>query len=284
MHSQKNIPKVDIIILTFNCKNDTLECLASLRKINYPQYRVTVVDNGSKNGSQEAIIQKFPEVNYLFNPKNLRFAGGNNVALRNTLKEGFDYALLLNNDTIVDPNFLSEMVKGAETDPAIGLVGPKIYYYEHPKVIWFAGGKADIRFAYMRHIGIGQTDGELYSHPREVNFLNGACVLVKCEVMRKIGFLDESFFLYNEDFDFCLRAIKAGYKLYYQPQAIIWHKVSRTTGHWKKLWYRYQSGFQLLKKHTPVYWRPLQFGNMFLEFVPLLVGFLVRKIKFLLHT
>ena len=228
MISSKNsipsdFPKVDIVILTYNGLNDTSECLDSLRSLDYPSYRITVVDNNSQDGSRDILPARFPQVNYIYSDTNLRFAGGNNLALRKTLQENFQYALLLNNDTVVEPDFLSKMVELAEAKAEIGMVGAKMYYYHHPDIIWFAGGKADMRIARMRHLGIGKADQGQFDQIRPVDFLNGACVLIKCKILRKIGLFDESFFLYGEDLDLCLRAIKAGCQLYFQPAARIKH-------------------------------------------------------------
>lgn len=272
--------RVDIIILNYNGRDDTIECLESLREIDYQAHRITLIDNGSIDGTAEAVAELFPQVNLIRSEENLRFAGGNNLAFEKTLEEGFDYALMLNNDTVVESDFLTEMVETAESNPEIGLVGAKMYYYDHPNVIWFAGGRANIFLARMRHIGIGETDRGQYEEPKEMDFLNGACLLVRCEVLKDIGLLDEDFFLYGEDFDLCLRAVKKGYKLYYQPRARIRHKVSRSTPHLKKLLYRYQSWIRLIRKHTPFYWWPLQYANLVCEFIPLVTGFIYRKIRF----
>lgn len=273
-------PRVDIIILTWNGLEDTVECLESLRSIDYPQYRITLVDNASTDGTRETVRERFPDVNYIYSDTNLRFAGGNNLALRRTLDEGFDFALLLNNDTVVEPAFLSRMVETALSDPAVGMVGAKIHYYDYPDTIWFAGGRVNMKIARMRHRGIGKIDDGRFDEPCESNFLNGACLLIRCGLLRKIGLLDETFFLYGEDLDLCLRAMEAGYKLYYQPQARIKHKVSRSSPPVKKLQYRYQSWLLLVKKHTPIYWRPLQYLNLMGEFIPLVIGFISRKMKF----
>ena len=278
-----DFPKVDIVILTYNGLNDTSECLDSLRSLDYPSYRITVVDNNSQDGSRDILPARFPQVNYIYSDTNLRFAGGNNLALRKTLQENFQYALLLNNDTVVEPDFLSKMVELAEAKAEIGMVGAKMYYYHHPDIIWFAGGKADMRIARMRHLGIGKADQGQFDQIRPVDFLNGACVLIRCEILREIGLFDESFYLYGEDLDLCLRATKAGYQLYFQPAARIKHKVSRSTPPARKLIYRYQSWMKLIKKHTKIYWRPLQYTNLFLEFIPLTIAFILRKVKFTLN-
>ena len=277
-------PRVDIIVLSYNGKEDTLECLESLRNLDYPNYRTTVVDNASADGSADAVADNFPEVNLIRSPVNLRFAGGNNLALKSTLKEDFQYALLLNNDVVCEPDFLSLMVNSAESRPDVGLAAPKIRYYQPREMLWFAGGSLNLKFAYMRHRGIGQMDRGQFDIPDTQDFLNGACLLVKAEVFRKTGLLDEDFFLYGEDLDFCIRARKAGYTLWYEPSAIIYHKVSRSSPPLKKLQYRYRAWIQVAAKHTPIYFRPLQAGNLLLEFIPLVFGFIARKIRFALRS
>jgi len=280
MKPQEFSPRVEIIILSWNGREDTLECLASLAKIDYDNYRITVVDNGSTDGLAGGITGKFPQVNYIYSPVNLRFAGGNNLALKRGLNTETDYFLLLNNDTVVEAGFLREMVKAGEADDRIGLVGAKMYYYDQPDTLWFAGGIADIRRAYMRHLGIGRRDNGSFDKAGEMTFLNGACLLIKAGVLKDIGLLDEDYFLYGEDLDFCLRAAKAGWKLYYQPSAKIRHKVSRSSPPLKKLKYRYQSWFKLMSKHTAWYWRPVQWGNLLIEFIPLVIGYLRRRADF----
>ena len=280
MNNNNYIPKVEIIILNYNGRDDTIECLESLDRITYENFHITIIDNGSADNLGPVVREKFSGVRYIYSPENLRFAGGNNLALRKALEESCDYVLLLNNDTVAEPDFLDKLVETGESSGEIGLVGAKMYYYDPPNVIWFAGGKMDVRFAYMRHLGIGQKDDGSLDTPQEMTFLNGACLLIKSEVLRKAGLLDEDYFLYGEDQDYCLRAQRAGFRLYYQPAARIRHKVSRSTPAFRKLIFRYRSWFTLIRKHTPLYWRPLQYGNLIAEFIPLAIGYLKRKAVF----
>lgn len=279
MDSEKD-KKVDIIILNYNGKHDTLECLRSLKGVNYSGYRITVVDNGSADGSADAIAKEYPDANLIRSKENLRFGGGNNLAMKKSLEEGFEYVLLLNNDTVVESDFLSQLVKMAESDDSIGMTGPKMYYYDHHTVIWFAGGYVNMNIARMRHYGIGEIESGKHGKVKEVNFLNGACLLIKRKVLEDIGLFDEDFYLYGEDVDLNLRASKAGYKLMYQPRARIFHKVSRSSPPVKKLFYRYDSWVRLIRKHTPVYFRPLQYAYLIGEFIPLVFGFLRRQLRF----
>ena len=274
-----SFPKVSIIILNWNNWRDTIECLESLYKINYPNFDVIVVDNGSMDDSIERIkeycegdlkveskffkydprnkpirVFRITEDNakrnsfdlqsyescevkrrmiLIKNKKNYGFAGGSNIGIRFSLEVlNPEYILLLNNDTVVPQDFLEELVKVAR-DERVGIVGPKIYYYDYngrSDVISFTGediiswrGKG-LRYG-SREIDRGQWD-----RPFEPDKIEGSCMLVKKEVFKKIGFFDKGYFFSYEEADFCIRAKKAGFKIKYCPTARIWHKVSASIG------------------------------------------------------
>ncbi len=228
--TQKKIaPQVTIIMLTWNSYDVTRDCLLSLRALDYLAYKIILVDNGSVDGSWQKLAQEFPEVRLMRNEKNLGFTGGNNVGMREALKNGTDYVLLLNNDTIVSPGFLSEMVNVAETDKSIGMLNPKIYYFEPADKIWYAGG-AYVRWkTFPVHFGRRLQDDGSYGKTKEVSFVSGCALLVRGETAREIGLLDETFFLSYEDVDWCARARDVGYKAIYVASSIIWHRDSYDT-------------------------------------------------------
>ncbi|MDP2208982.1 MAG: glycosyltransferase family 2 protein, partial [Bacteroidota bacterium] len=169
-------PLVYIIVLTWNGKKDTLECLSSLKGIVYPNYRVLVVDNASVDGTAEQVRTQFPDVELIVNKDNLRFAGGNNVGIEYALSKYADYILLLNNDTTVDKTFIDELVSTAESDTQIGMVGPKMYYYSNPNRIWYAGGKIEWWKGWISHIGVREIDNEQYDQTEETDFVSGCCI------------------------------------------------------------------------------------------------------------
>jgi hypothetical protein len=249
-------PLVYIIILNWNGKEDTIACLRSIERVKYPNFSVILVDNASSDGTVEYVKDKFPSVKIIANSENLRFAGGNNVGIKYALERNADYVLLLNNDTEVAPDFLPELVRAAENDKSIGIAGPKIYYYEGNKMIWFAGGKVEFWKGWISHIGIREPDYGQYDFAREVDYITGCCMLVKREVIEKIGKLDESFFIYGEDADWSLRASRAGYSLVYVPSSIIWHKVSASSGgnlSWFKNWNKLKSQLRLMARYAKWY-------------------------------
>ena len=221
--------KVYIVVLNWNGKADTLECLASLRSTDYDNYVVVLADNGSEDDSVSAVRAQFPEVEILELGKNLGFAGGNNAGIRYAIEQGADYVYLINNDTTVDPAYLRELVAAAEADPRVGLAGSKIMYHSEPQRIWFAGGRINWLLNKGEHIGLDEIDKGQYDAAGEVGYLTGCSLLIKREVVEKVGVLEDDYFLYYEDADYSLRVHNAGYRIMYAPKSIIYHKVSRST-------------------------------------------------------
>jgi GT2 family glycosyltransferase len=231
--------KIVIVVLNYNTKKEILDCLDSVSELkkNGHEISVLVVDNASTDGSSRTISKKFPQIPLIQNNKNLGFAGGNNIGIKKELESNPDGVLVLNPDTIVDQNLILELVKVARSDPKIGIIGPKIYFYpgrefhknryekaELGKVIWYAGGKIDWNNVLASHKGVDEVDHGQYEKEEETDFVSGAAMFVKREVFKKIGFLDERYFLYLEDLEFCQRAKQAGFKIVFAPQALVWHK------------------------------------------------------------
>ena len=191
------------------------------------------MDNGSTDGSVECFRERYPGMEIIENGENLGFAEGNNVGIRRAMDEGADYVLLLNNDTVVDPEFLGELVKVADGDENIGIVGPKIYYYDYDgrnDVIWFAGGNVLRRIGQPFHYGLHKIDKGQYDKMKNVDFITGCALLIKQEVVGIVGLLDVDYFAYFEDLDYNIKVSKARYSIVYSPKAKIWHKGSSTSG------------------------------------------------------
>jgi GT2 family glycosyltransferase len=220
---------VSIIILNWNSYQVTLDCLLSLRKMDYRNFEVVLVDNGSVDGSPEKLLASAPEIRLIKNVTNLGFAGGCNVGMRDALRRGTDYLLLLNNDTIVAPDFLGQLVHVTESDEKIGAASPKILFFDRPDRLNYAGGEHRRWRLFPRVFGLRQLDDGRYDTIREVSFLTGCAFLIKAEVVRKIGVLEEIYFHFYEDIEWSLRVLKAGYKTFYVPAAKIWHKEHYVT-------------------------------------------------------
>jgi len=243
-------PKVVIVILNWNGLADTLECLESLKMIAYPNYVVLVIDNGSKGNDAEIIKQKFGDfVCTIEEEKNLGFAGGSNVGIRWAIQSGAKYVLLLNNDTVVDPDFLMELVNVAQNDVQIGIVGPKVYYYGQPTENATAGGTVNFWTGNTPLIRKSPTEDERFDKIEEVDFVSGCALLIKEETIRKIGLLNEMYFAYYEETDWCTRAKKAGFKVVYVPKAKIWHKIKTKTSE-LMMYYMTRNRFLFVKRNS----------------------------------
>lgn len=220
-------PKVSIVIVNWNGIGDTIECLESLKKINYPNYEVILVDNGSKDNQADKIKKKFPNIILIKNKENEGFCKANNQGITLALKNKSDYVLLLNNDTVVNEDFLDILVKEMEEDKTIGISSPSIVYYKSNK-IWSNGGKIIVPLGISIMIDKGKEyETSKFSNP---NFLTGCAMFIRKDVINKIGLLDEDYFAYYEDVDYSFRVQKAGFSIKVVPKSIIQHKKSASAG------------------------------------------------------
>lgn len=243
-------PRVAIIIVVWNGKADTLECLQSLSADTHPNKEIVVVDNGSSDGSAEDIRRDFPTTTILQTGKNLGFTGGNNVGIRHALANGADYIYLLNNDTTVEPDALAQLVAAAEKDPSCGLLAPIIYEYYPPRKIWFAGSKMELERGAAWHDNShipAPTEA-----PYELPWATGCAMLIPASLMRELEGFDDRYYLSWEDVDLCVRVRKAGRKVVAVPPSIIYHKGGRSglrmTG--IRNYYAVRNSLLLMRKHS----------------------------------
>jgi hypothetical protein len=205
--------------------------VASLLALDYPQLGILVVDNGSTDGSDAALAAQFPSVRRLRAEVNLGISGGLNLGFRVALDEGWDYLMPMNNDVEVAPDLLLELVASAESDPAIGCTGPKCYFYFGDRNrLWSTGGKLRFRESVTRERGMGELDQAQYDRDGEVDYVNGALMLIRRDAMRATGLWDPVYHVSVEDADWCVRMKRAGFRCWYAHRARLWHMVSPTTG------------------------------------------------------
>jgi GT2 family glycosyltransferase len=227
-------PLVAVIILNWNSDGLTTETLESIRDQRYTNLVTIVVDNASANQAEflAHLGQVFPKVRTIATNRNLGYAGGNNLGIRLGLELGADYLMLLNNDVLLDPMAITELVRAAEADPGAGAVGPLIFYASQPGRVWFGGGTMAMgRRVLARHDGIGQPSwfaADAASRPTD--WLPGTAILAHREVVKQAGLLDPRYFLYWEDVDWCYTLRHAGYRLLLVPRSHVWHKVNASTG------------------------------------------------------
>lgn len=237
---------IALILVHYNTPKDTRECLESLLNISTKgfKYRVIVVDNGSQENLTLPKSLQREEIEVIRSESNLGFTGGNNLGITYA-REKYepDFFLLLNTDTTVDPDFLSELYKRAEQEEKKGLVSPKIYFspdheffqksYQkalHGKVLWYAGGSVDWTSLTAFHRGVDEVDRGQFESQRESEFATGCCVLIPRVVIETVGLLDKRYFLYFEDTDFSLRCLEAGIPLWFEPASKVWHKNAGSSG------------------------------------------------------
>jgi GT2 family glycosyltransferase len=235
---------IAIVIVNWNGLRDTSVCLASVKELVPPKgyaVKTYVVDNGSTDDSVAIISKKYPWVTVLATGSNLGFTGGNNAGMKRAMDEGADFLWLVNNDTILDPH-AADLVRAFDDD-SIGIAGSKIYFapgHEYHKdryapkelghVFWYAGGHIDWDNMYASHRGVDEVDHGQYDTPEVTPFVTGCSFMIRSLVAKRIGLLDEHFYLYLEDLDWCLRAKKAGFTLRYYPKSVMWHVNAGSSG------------------------------------------------------
>ena len=223
--------QVWVILLNWNQYRLTQQCLRSLQEVRYPGLQVLLVDNGSQDGSVSKLRAEFgAQVSVIANPQNLGFAEGNNVGIRYALEQGADYILLLNNDTIVDSEFIAPLVERFRLNPKAAAVTSKIYYLPDPEqstrthreIFWAAGGQIRWWLGAARCRGQGEWDHGQFDQADMVDYAQGCCFLASRAAFQIVGHLDTSFFIYFEDSDWSLRCRAAGLEIWYEPASVIW--------------------------------------------------------------
>lgn len=244
---------VAIILVNYNGYKDTVQCVKSILKSTYKQYKIILVDNASADKTlieKDDYLQKNTDIVFL--NENLGFSGGNNIGI-DYAKEKYapDYYLLLNNDTEIQKHALEELIKTYNRVQNCGIVTGRIFFYDNPDTIWAAGGKFDFHTGIADQPAFGKKDSLEYDGEHETTFCTGCVMLISNKVMEEVGPLDERYFLYAEDTDYCCRVMNAGYKLYYCGKAVIYHKVSASTGRSSDLaqYYNVRNNFYIIKKY-----------------------------------
>ncbi len=238
--------KIFVSIINFNGEDDTIECLRSLDKISKNAFdlEAVVIDNGSRDVFKaEARDYRNFSLHIVRSEENLGFAGGQNLGIKYALSKGADFVLVLNNDVMLDKEFLVNLLATFSQKNDCAVVCPKIYFAkgyefhkdrykddERGKVIWYAGGVMDWKNVIAYHKGVDKVDKGQFNKVSETEFATGCCMMVKKDVFDSVGFFDEKYFLYYEDSDFSMRAKAKGINIYFQPESVIWHLNAGSAG------------------------------------------------------
>lgn len=238
--------RIFVISLSYKGDRNTKELLDSFLNVDQEGYSLNfvIVDNYPKK-PLKVDIKKYKRLNLhvIRSSENIGFAGGNNKGITYALDQGADYILIINNDTVVDKYFIKELLNLAESKSDWGVLAPKIYFqkgYEYHKeryiekelgrVIWYAGGEIDWSNVAAKHRGVDEVDIGQYGDISETEFASGCAMFFNTEVLKKVGFFDENYFLYYEDTDLSERIRKRGYKIYFCPTSVVWHKNAASSG------------------------------------------------------
>jgi GT2 family glycosyltransferase len=243
-------PLVISVILNTNRRDDTLECLASLAQQSYGNHRAIVLDNHSTDGSVEAIRATFPDVQIVALADNRGYAGNNNVGIAAALEQGAAWVFVLNEDTVLAPDCLAQLVEVGEKEPGTGIVGPMVYHHDEPAVIQSAGGILGTYWS-SEHLGKDEPDNGQYSLPHAVDWISGCAIMVRRGVVEQVGAIDERFFYYWEETEWCVRAGRAGWRIVHVPAAKLWHKGVQRNYRPKPslIYYGTRNQLLLLSKH-----------------------------------
>jgi len=226
----ENPPRVAAVVVNYNGREITLQAIASLRRMDYPDFDVVVLDNASTDGSSEALAQAYPDLRQIRLEVNRGSASGYAAGFRWAFANGYDYVLLLNNDVEVEPDLLNELVRVAESDPKIGCVGPKCYFHGDRQRLWSAGGILRFRESITRERGYGEIDRGQYDRDEEVDYINGCAILIRRAAAEAAGMWDDLFYICVDDADFCTRAKRRGFRCVFAHRAVLYHRVAFTTG------------------------------------------------------
>lgn len=254
--------KLAIITVNYHNPDETVACLQSFNDLSKGKTQLSfyVVDNGGSSESSKYLSKKLPKAQIITSIKNLGFAGGSNLAIKEALLDGANSVLLINPDTIIETkDFLLEML-----ETKVDIAAPLIKYRANNQITYDYGGKVDYVFGRNTHL----TSHLKHSTENCPDYFTGACLLIKTAVFEKIGLLDEGYFLYYEDADFCLRAVKAGFTQKLCPKAIIFHSLSTATSKIgkKKISIIASSHLRFCRKHLPIIASPLfLFFNLYLR-------------------
>lgn len=243
-------PAVGVVIVNWNLKDSLRETLESFRKVNYPGLQIVVSDNASSDGSQEMVRTLFPEVHLLAHETEQGYARAASLGLA-FLVDKTSYIFSTTNDVIVDPEIINALVDYAEAHPEAGVLGTKIYFHSRPTVLWHAGARIHPLHGHSYTLGWLRQDAQRYSKVRECDFVGGCGFLLRCDVLREVGFFKEDLVFYSEDADLCYRIRERGYRVVYVPTARMWHKVGATLAKNRPLQLRYstRNSLYLLQRH-----------------------------------
>lgn len=275
MHKLLKFPLTSIVVINWNNSEDTITCIESLQNIDYPNYHVLVLDNGSDDDSLiklTEITKNLSKVTVFETGDNLGFSGGVNYGIEKSLNMKADYIWLLNNDTEVDCNCLTNLVEAMEKNPDVAIAGSQILLSSERNIIWHAGATIGKHTGQPQHLGMGANiNDQTYSNNKFVDYVTGASLMIRQNSIKDVGVMDDRFYLYYEEADLCYRVKKKGFKILYVADSKLWHKVAASsTGYHTRVYYEVRNRLLFTFKHYP--------SQFFLVFKHLIVQELIKPL------
>jgi GT2 family glycosyltransferase len=285
---EKIDPKVYIVIPHKGGKDILIDCLQSIAESSYKNLTVVVIDNGSNDDSIQFVQNRYPDIEILSNKENVGFSKAVNQGVLYALSKGCDYIFLLNNDTVLHPECIKNLINSVNYNgcpETIGAVGPKILNFGSDREVWFMGAKIDL------YRGIWQKAHERANQITEVESVSGCAVLFSIDIFSKIGMFDENFYTYVEDFDFFIRLNRSNFKIIINPDAKVWHKGGATGGSGDtpfKIYYITRNRLLVMKKHARLehwcYYIPFSIYHILRNVYILYKSGEVQKTRFILKA
>lgn len=282
-------PSVAFILVNWNSFEVTNDCILSLKGINYRKYRIVLVDNGSADGSGKKLQDAHPDIVVLFSATNLGFTGGNNIGFRYSLDNGFDYSMMLNNDTFVEPDFLNLLITIASSSDVIGAVQPRIHFNHNRRLLWNGGSYFNPVWGFAYTQGENRLPEQKHLVNKQVDWITGCAFLIKNNVLEKTGLLAENMFIYSEDVDLSFRIREQGFILMYVADAIVYHiagmsnksKIKGKEGYVNPIvhYLNQRNRIWLLKRYTKWQYFPTTLiANFF--YILLIIGYFAVRCRF----
>jgi GT2 family glycosyltransferase len=281
--------RVAIILVNWNSFAVTNDCIHSLKAMQYPSYKIIVVDNGSADGSGDALEQAHPGIILIRLGSNMGFTGGNNAGFRYALQNGFDFSIMLNNDTFVEPDFLSHLVSFMDANPGTGAIQPRIFFNHNRQLLWNGGSYYNKLIGLAYTVGHNKPSAPSYENLKQVDWITGCAFFIRNSVLESTGLLAENMFIYSEDVDLSFRIKQLGYSLIYQPLSVIYHiagmsnrsKSKGKEGYVNPIvhYLNQRNRIWVIKKYTPWYCVPTVIAFNFF-YITMVMGYFAARGRF----
>lgn len=226
MNIKDELSLVYFIILNYNNASDTIECIRTIENIDYSNYRIVLVDNASTDNSEEILRETFPEHHFIQTHKNAGYAKGNNIGIEYAIQDGAEYVCILNNDVLVEPDFLTKLVGYSEKNPKVGVVGPRVCTYEDTTILESAGSIVDMNRGAVTRLYNGESETTVYGKTVSCDYVGGACMLIRSTLIQEVGMIPDLYFLFYEENEWCIKIRNAGYSIVCVADAKVVHKGS----------------------------------------------------------